>query len=55
MDFDWLFYNATTYDLASFVSALFAEVRIYYDSNICFGVGYSISTITFSIKFTQSF
>ena len=50
-----LYYNQFTVNLDQFMANIFLELRIYYDSTICVGVGYQCDNIDFSLEMAQKF
>lgn len=55
LDMSKLYYNEFTVDLDSFMANLFLEIRTYYDTTFCFGVGYQTDSITFRVEMAQKF
>lgn len=45
-----LYYNEFTINLDSFMAYFFMEFRVYFDSTMCFGVGYHCDTVDFTIE-----
>lgn len=45
IDMTELYYNEFTLDLDSFMANVFLELRLYYDSRVCVGVGYQCDNI----------
>ena len=41
------YYNKLTINLEEFMANIFVELRIYYDTHICFGVGWESEAILF--------
>lgn len=37
------------------MASVFTEIRLYYDSTLCFGVGYSIEEITMDLSLAMTF
>jgi len=55
LDLSEAYYNELTVELSDFMADIFMETRLYYDSTLCFGVGYECDTITFSVAFEMTF
>jgi hypothetical protein len=50
IDFTRLYYNKFAIDLEEVRANIFLELRMYFDSSVCVGVGYSIDNVLFKLE-----
>jgi hypothetical protein len=55
IDFSRLYYNKFAVDLEDVRANLFLELRMYFDSSVCVGVGYAIDNVLFKLEMAQKF
>eukprot|EP00349_Pseudokeronopsis_sp_Brazil_P003062 CAMPEP_0202956738 /NCGR_PEP_ID=MMETSP1396-20130829/1247_1 /ASSEMBLY_ACC=CAM_ASM_000872 /TAXON_ID= /ORGANISM="Pseudokeronopsis sp., Strain Brazil" /LENGTH=180 /DNA_ID=CAMNT_0049673903 /DNA_START=164 /DNA_END=706 /DNA_ORIENTATION=+ len=55
LDFPNIYYNSLELDLNDFQANVFAEIRFYYNTYLCWGLGYEIESILMNILLSMRF